>query len=233
MATPSVTALSLFAPLVASNTIFSARRASRGVEAMENNKPLFGAMNMTIAAAQIFKGVSAGSNAVLAMNPEFTTTVQSATENIKALSEKSKLVKCGGKLIKFVANNINPIICVAGAVKVLGSDDKVDAAARESLSLTSMFLAEGAYKSLIGMPRVIDGEMKIVGKFSPFIEKQVDAISDTNVVKNIIGKWVKKIPALKTLPGMSRGIGFAIASILGYKLGTVLGNVIIGEEAKN
>ena len=229
MASPSVTALSLFAPLVASNTIFSARRASRGVDAMEDDKHLFGAMNMTIAAAQIFKGVNAGTNAMLVMNPELTTTVQTATESIKALSDKSKLAKCGGKLIKFVANNINPIICVAGGVKVLGSEDKVDTAARESLSLTSMFLAEGAYKSLVGMPKVVDGNMQLTGKFSHFLEKQSQAISDTKVVKNMI----EKLPALKTLPGLARGIGFAIASILGYKLGTVLGDVIIGEKAKN
>ena len=52
MATPSVSSLALFTPLVASNAIFSARRASRGVDAMDEN-PVLGAMNMTIAGAQI------------------------------------------------------------------------------------------------------------------------------------------------------------------------------------
>lgn len=228
MPSPSVSAIALFTPVFASNAIFSARRVSRGVDAIEDDKHLFGAMNMTIAAAQILKGVKAGANAIVDVNPELITSVHSASENIKALSEKSKFVKQGGKFIKFVANNINPIICLAGGVKVLSSDDKLDAAARESLSLTTMFLAEGAYKSFVGMPKVIDGEMKSVQgaykKYLPFVEKQKNAIADAKIVKN----WVAKYPALKSLPGVAKGIGFAIASILGYRLGAVTAEKIIG-----
>ena len=40
------------------NAIFSTRRANRGAEAMEET-PLYGAMNMTIAGAQVFKGAQA------------------------------------------------------------------------------------------------------------------------------------------------------------------------------
>ena len=37
-----------------------------------------------------------------------------------------------------------------------------------------------------------------------------------------------KVP-LKCLPGMMKGVGFVTASILGYKAGTGVGNLILGK----
>ena len=51
-----LSSIALFTPIIASNAIFSARRASRGVEAIDE-KPIYGAMNMNIAAGQVFKGL--------------------------------------------------------------------------------------------------------------------------------------------------------------------------------
>ena len=232
MATPTVSSLAIFTPLVASNAIFSARRATRGVEAMDEN-PILGAMNMTIAGAQVLKGVNAGADAARLTSPELNKTVEGAAKSIKELSEKSKVVKYGGKALKFVADHINPIICAAGAVKVLGSDDKVDAGVRETFALGTMFLAEDTYKYIMGMPKTVNGKIKpmtgLYKKRSPFLEAQANAMKEFCETK----KLFNKIP-LKTLPGLLKGVGFAIASIVGYKLGSSIANCFLGkpEEAK-
>ena len=229
MATPSVSSLALFTPLVASNAIFSARRASRGVDAMDEN-PVLGTMNMTIAGAQVLKGVKASAEAARLTSPECNTIIDGTANYIKKLSDKSKIVKYGGKALNFVADNINPIICVAGGVKVLGSDDKADAAIREGLALTTMFIAEDAYKYFTGMPKTVDG--KIVNttgsykKISPFLAKQAEAFKDVCATKKLFNKI-----SLKTLPGLAKGFGFALASILGYKLGSCTSNLFLGKPA--
>ena len=233
MATPTVSSLALFTPFVASNAIFSARRASRGVEAMDEN-PVLGAMNMTIAGAQVLKGVNAGADAIRLASPELNSTIEGATQSIKKLSDKSKIVKYGGKTLKFVADNINPIICLAGAVKVLGSEDKVDAGTREALALGAMFLAEDSYKYFVGMPKTVNGKVVPVKsalynnkKFQPFLKKQVEALNEVCATKQLFNK----IP-LKTVPGLLKGVGFAIASILGYKLGCGIGNLFLGKKVE-
>lgn len=230
MATPSVSSIALFTPIVASNAIFSARRASRGVDAMDEN-PVFGAMNMTIAGAQVLKGVTASANAARLTSTGFEKDFQTASKYIKKLSDKSKVVKYGGKGLKFVADNINPIICLAAGVKVAGSEDKVDAGVREGLALTSMFIAEDAYKYFAGMPKNINGDMKGVKgaykKCSPFLRKQVEAFKQTCETK----KLFNKLP-LKTLPGLLKGFGFALASIYGYKLGAGIANALLGKEVE-
>lgn len=231
MPTP-ISSLAIFAPMFASNAIFSFRRASRGVESMDEN-PLFGAMNMTIAGSQLYKGVDAGLHSMLAMDPAFNEFFEKISRKAVELSDNHKFIKHGGKFMKFIGKNINPVICLAGGVKVLGSEDKLDAAARESTALGTMFLAEGAYKYIVGMPKMVDGEYTNVNgiykKYLPFIDKQLDALKDTKFVKNSL----KKLPALKSLPGVLKGVGFAIASILGYKTGTkIASRVIDGESAK-
>lgn len=228
MATPSVSSLALFAPVVASNAVFSARRASRGVDAMDEN-PVLGTMNMTIAGAQVLKGVTAAADAACLSSPEMQSTVQSATESIKKLSEKSKIVKGGSKALQFVADNINPLICVAGGVKVLGSEDKLDAGVREGLALTTMFIAEDAYKYITGMPIKSNGQMKKVAgaykKCSPFLAKQVEAFKQTCETKKLFNTL-----SLKSLPGILQGLGFAVASIMGYKLGSTIANKVLGKS---
>lgn len=230
MASPTVSSLAIFTPFVASNAIFSARRASRGVEAMDEN-PVLGAMNMTIAGAQVLKGVNAGADAAKLASPSFAKDIQTASESIKKLSDNSKIVKYAGKGLKFVADNINPIICLAGGVKVLGSEDKVDAGVRETLALGTMFLAEDTYKYLVGMPKTADGKLVRVEsalyknkKFRPFLEKQVKALNDTCATKKLFNKI-----SLKTVPGLLKGVGFAIASIVGYKVGSALANCFLGK----
>ena len=71
---------------------------------MDEN-PIFGTMNMTIAGAQVLKGVKASAEAARLYSPEWNSTIEGAAKSIKNLSEKSKVVKYGGTLQK----NINII----------------------------------------------------------------------------------------------------------------------------
>ena len=139
------------APVVASNAIFSARRLDRGIEAIGEN-PLYGTMNLEIAAGQTFKGTQAATTLASATNKEVAQTLKGAAETIKKASEGSKFINGAGKVLKFTADNINPIICVTSGIKVLGSEDKVDTAAREVIALPTMFLSEKLARKAIGMP---------------------------------------------------------------------------------
>lgn len=226
-----VTTIAMFAPIVASNAVFSARRATRGVNAIEDN-PVYAAMNFDIAAGQVLKGSRAVKAIDVAVNGDINAITNGASESIKNLSKSSKILEKAGKVVNFTADHINPIICVAGGAKVLGSEDKVDAAARESLALSSMFAAEAGAKKLLGMPGI-----KIEnGKKIPFTS---NALYEKNkYLKSAAEKFGKyctdtalfnnKVP-LKCLPGAMKGVGFVTASILGYKAGTKVGNMILGE----
>ena len=68
MSTAGIASIALFAPVVASNAIFSARRASRGVDSIEEN-PLFAIANFDIAAGQILKGGRAAKALAVAIDP--------------------------------------------------------------------------------------------------------------------------------------------------------------------
>ena len=239
MSTAGIASIALFAPLVASNAIFSARRASRGVDAMDEN-PLFALANFDIAAAQILKGGRAAKALTMAIDEvnnvatqgskklieKGTKVVQQSTKNLSTID---KIAKGAGKVISFTADNINPIIVGAGVLKVAGSDDKLDTAARESTSLLCMFAAEDAMKNFVGMPGITkeNGIIKSLPKEGAykklFTEKQLNAIKDYCATKK----------CLKYAAGGAKGLLFVGASIAGYKLGDMIATAILGEKKDN
>ncbi len=222
------------APIVASNAIFSLRRMDRGIEALAET-PIYGAMNLDIAAGQTFKGCHAATQIASATSSEIAKTAQTASQTIKTVSDSSKLLRGISKVVDFTANNINPIICLTSGVKVLSSDNKVDTAADEIVKLAPMFAGEGAYKVLAGMPKYVRENGKLVSK-------SVDSVlyRDVKFVRNIADKFVKfcnekvlfnKLP-LTFLPGALKGIGMAVTSIACYKLGAWISKKIgINPEA--
>ena len=225
-----ISTVELLTPVVASNAVFSVRRASRGVEAMDNN-PIYGAMNMDIAAGQVLKGTRAVNELAIVSNPESAEIINGAKGAIKSFSKTSKAMSAASKIINFTADHINPIICLTSGVKVLGSDDKVDAGIREGLALGTMFTSEKCAKEFLGLSRkkVVDGEKKTVvgdaGYEKLFKKEQLQAIDDLCATKKLFNKV-----SLKMLPGTVKGLAFVTASILGYKLGTVTANALLGDE---
>lgn len=220
-----ITTIALLTPAVASNAIFSARRASRGIDEMDKN-PLFGIANMDIAAAQVVKGGRAAKAIAVTTDESFVDALNGAKAKIGNISNEHKVLKkIGngvGKVVKTTANYINPVIIGAGALKVAGSEDKWDEAARESTALFTMFGSEYAMKSFVGMPVTIDG--KIVhqdGLYKKlFSEKQIKAIKDVCETKK----------CLKCVPGIAKGLLFVGASIAGYQAGGKIADAVLGKE---
>ncbi len=224
--------IGLFAPIVASNAIFSTRRASKGVDSINEN-PIYGAMNLDIAAGQVVKGVNAAKEIADVSNKEVSQAAKGASETIKNLSNCNKFIGGVSKVIDFTANNINPIICATSAVKVLfGSDDKIDATAREALALGTMFGSEAIAKRILGMPYTtkekgasVTHKREALYKKNPFLEKQAEALKDFCETKKICNKV-----SLKFVPGAAKGLAFVGASIAGYKLGNFASDLILGEQ---
>ena len=226
--------LALFVPVAASSSIFAARRVGRGINAMDDNHPLYGAANLVIAGGQTLKGIRAVEDLTEAAHvPSASESINAMSNAFKGLSESSKFFKLFSKLLNFASNNVNPLICGASAIKVLGSDDKADTACREILGLSTMFGFEYAAKRILGMPYKalhLDGRSEMVAREalyhkSPFIEKQVKAFEDYCSTT----KLFKKI-SLSSVPGALKGIFFVIASIAGYKLGGKIASYLLGKD---
>lgn len=225
--TAGLSAIALFTPIIASNAVFSMRRASRGLNAIEDN-PLYGAMNMDIAAGQTLKGARAAKAIAVSSGTELGEVFEGATQAIKKASESSKVLRGAGKVLQFTADNINPIICATGAVKVAFADDKLDAAAREGIALGCMFGAERLAKKVLGMPIASKGGTKAgeaLYKKNPFINEQVSALKDFCTTKKLFNNI-----SLNAAPAIAKGLFFVGASIAGYKLGTVIADGILGKE---
>ncbi len=224
--------IGLFAPIVASNAIFSARRASKGMNSIDEN-PLYGAMNMDIAAGQTLKGFKAAKEVAAISNSGAHIIAEGASEAIKNLSKTNNIVNGIGKVVDFSDNNINPIICATSAAKVLfGSDDKLETGAREIISLGSMFAAERAAKSFLGMPYTTKEGGKTVTHLrealynkNPYLKEQVSALKDYCTTKKLFNKV-----SLKFVPGAVKGLAFVCASIAGYKSGSLLAECLIGKN---
>ena len=239
MSTAGIASLALFAPVVASNAVFSARRATRGVDNIEEN-PLFAIANFDIAAGQILKGGRAAKALAIAADPASNIATNGAAETIKATATSSnKFLKGVGKVVNFTADHINPIIIGAGALKVLGSDDKLDAAAREATALTCMFTAEAATKSFVGMPVLEKVNGKTVanhvdGAYKNLLNrKQIEALSEFFLVKKAVSECTLPQKFLKATPGIAKGLLFVGASIAGYEIGNKIATAVLGEKKQS
>lgn len=224
--------VSALLPQITSSSIFSTRRVNQGAEYLNNN-PCVGIMNIDIAAGQgmnIAKGIS---NIAQNSTNNLSSNIVKTEKRIKTCAKNDKVIRGIGKVVNFTADNINKFITAAGVVKVLCSDDKESAAVQESLALGTMFASEAAAKRILGMPKYEykDGkkvaiERKGLYKSNPFLEKQVSAFTDYCQTKKIFNK------SLKYLPGCAKGLGFALASIGGYKLGLSAADLILQESKK-
>lgn len=237
--TSQVASIALFAPVVASNAVFSVRRASRGVEAIDEN-PVYAAMNMDIAAAQVTKGARAakalsiisegGSKEAI---EKATNVTKGAAENIKNASKTAKFLKGTQKVINFTADHINPVICVTSGVKVLNSEDKPQATAEETIRLGTMFGAEAIAKRVVGMPYT----KKVNGKNITFKREGLGEQFYNDVFsakqKEALEQFAKTKTFVKYLPSAAKGLLFVGASIGGYKLGDkIVNNIFVPEQQR-
>lgn len=143
-------AISAFLPSITSGGIFSTRRASSAANA---NNPFVSAMNADIAGGQALNVAKGVSNIAKYSNNTLSADIMSAEESIKNLAKTDKVIGGISKVLNFTADNINPIICATGAVKVACSDNKEEAAIQEGTALGAMFASEAMAKKIIGIPR--------------------------------------------------------------------------------
>lgn len=257
-------AISAFMPSITSSGIFSTRRANSGLEAM-NNTPLVGAMNLDIASGQLFNAAKGASGIAKDYKNSIAQGIVSAEESIKKLAKEGKILKGCGKVLSFTGDNINPIICATGAIKVACAEDKSEALIQEGMALGTMFTFERGAKALLGMPKgmkfdkntmeiasdgiynVAEGKRELIAKAgqykidgkkltvtreglyknNPFLDKQVSAFKDYCATKKVLGK------SIKYAPSVLKGLGFALASIVGYKLGLATSKLFIDEEKQS
>ena len=224
--------VALYSPVIASSVPFAMRRTKRGLDAMDDN-PFFGTANIIIAGGQTLKAVRAAKDLTFAQTQSAAESIKAANAAVKGFHTTSKFLNFMGRVFDFTSKHINPVICCASAIKVLGADDKEDALLREGLSLGGMFGMETLGKSVLVMPKnvVENGVVKTVSreawyKKSPFVEKQVKAVEDYCQTKKLFNKI-----SLKSLPGCARGLAFVfLFSVLGYKLGGKVADLILGKE---
>ena len=228
--------VALYSPVITSCVPFALRRTQRGIDAMDDN-PFFGIANIIIAGGQTLKAARAAKDLTFAQTQSAAETIKAVNTAAKGLHTSSKFLKFLGKVFDFTSKHINPLICCASAIKVLGADDTEDALLREGLALGGMFGMEAIGKPILAMPKYVveNGVVKTVPREawyrkSPFVEKQVKAVEDYCQTK----KLFDKIP-LKSVPGTVRGLAFVfLFSVLGYKLGGKVADLILGkEESKN
>ena len=234
MSSAGIASLALFVPAIASSAVLSARRLTRGVDNLEEN-PLFAVANFDIAAGQILKGGRAAKAILHCVDPNASIISEGAknmiTTNTKFGSTLKGISKGIGKVISFTADNINPIIIGAGAIKVLGSEDKADAFGREATALSCMFGAEALAKSIIGMPELgknANGTMTVKAKEGSY-KKLMDKVF-TKEQNKAIADYMKTKKSMKYVTGGAKGLLFVGASIAGYKTGEKIANAVLGEK---
>ncbi len=76
----------------------------------------------------------------------FSASARSAMKALESFAADNKLAGYAGKALKFTADNVNPLICASGVIKVAMSDDKVHDGITETAALSGMFLGEALMK---------------------------------------------------------------------------------------
>ena len=145
---------------------------------------------------------------------EIAKMSKSAQAFLKSIDTSSKTMQTLKAGAKFTADHINPLICAAGAYKVLTSDDKEKEFVNQTSSLGVMFCAEKAYKTIMDYKN-IKKAAEALGQ-----TKNLTKLANSSFVKNIADKIGDK--RLKTVLNIAYGLGFVAASISGYNLGEKL-----------
>ncbi len=173
---------------------------------------IFGARNVDKTVndnvARLPVAVGQATNAVKEVAKYDKALAKSLTAAAETASPLLKSLQWGAE---FASNHVNPLICVAGGVKVAMADDKKKELINQTGALSAMFVAEKSYKALADYESIL----KIADKFGK--KEAVEAIKDSKFVKNVISKVGDK--KLKTLLNIAYGLGFVTASISGYNLG--------------
>ena len=141
----------------------------------------------------------------------FAVGAKGALDAFNTIAKENKALNYAGKCLKFTADNVNPLICASGALKVAMSDDKVHDGIVEVAALTGMFAGEALMKD----------------NFNNFFnEKTFKDIAKKAGEKGILTEFAELVQKSKytgKVASILKGIAFAMGSIGSYSLAQSFG----------
>ena len=232
-------AITAYMPSIVSSGIFSTRRANSSIDALNNNNPFVGAMNLDIAAGQVTNAAKGIVDIAKEQKNSIYNGVISAEKMIKSAQTSNKFLNGIGKIVNYTADHINPIIVATGALKVATAKEKDDALIQEGIALPTMFLFEAGAKKLIGMPinkkydpktmeitkeglyQIIDGKKELIAKDGMYkiINNKKISINKEGIYKS--NPFLKKqSQAIKDFCNTKKIMNKSLKSIPGIMKGT-------------
>ncbi|MBR5554817.1 hypothetical protein IKU74_02275 [bacterium] len=141
----------------------------------------------------------------------FAAGAKGALDAFNTMAKENKALSYAGKCLKFTADNVNPLICASGVIKVAMSDDKVHDGIVESVSLAGMFAGEALMKD----------------NFNDFFnEKTFKSIAkkaeQSGVLKDF-AELVQKSKYTGKVASVLKGVAFVMGSIGSYSLAQKVG----------
>jgi hypothetical protein len=148
-------------------------------------------------------------------------TAKCALSVFSDMAKEHKAFEYAGKATKFAINNVNPLICVSGAIKTVRSDDKVKTGITEAAALTTMFAAESAVKH----------NYEQVAK-SKACKDTLDKASKSKLLKPTF-EFLEKHNLTGKVGTVVKGLAFVGASMSAYSAGQALGEDVSDKVKSN
>lgn len=143
-------------------------------------------------------------------------------QGVSAFGNSSQLLNGAKKCAEFAGKHINPLICVAGGIKVATAKDKDKEFVNQVCALGTMFAAEKAYKALTDY----DNIKKAVKKLG----------QEENFVKLASTEGIKKLRTnvgdrnLRIALNIAKGLGLFATSLTAYSIGEKFAKKATGER---
>lgn len=148
-------------------------------------------------------------------------SARSAVSVFSDMAKQNKAFEYAGKITKFAVNNVNPLICVSGALKTARSDDKVKTGITETAALTGMFAGEGLIKLYYD---------KAIGSQTC---KSFLAIASDNKFLKPVFEYLEKHKLKGKAAAIIKGVTFVAGSMSSYAVGNSMGDDIAGRVKAN
>ena len=136
----------------------------------------------------------------------FAVGAKGALDAFNTMAKENKALNYAGKCLKFTADNVYPLICASGVLKVAMSDDKVHDGIVEATELAGMFAGEALMKENLN---------------DFFSEKTFKNIAKKSAEKGILTEFAELVQKSKytgKVAAVLKGIAFVMGSIGSYAL---------------
>ena len=184
-------------------------KANNSLRADQKERALVAGLQVKNAASDVLELAHGKTGAVADGLNKVSGTIETARNSSKIFDGVCKSVNILSKLV-------NPILCVASAVRAYKAEDKKSASIKELGAMSFMFAAEGAYKKLFGLGGNVAHyqNCKILNKI---------VTAGKNFCKS--NKYLGKLPQGK-LGGLVKALGFIVTSCGAFELGSRTGKFI-------